>query len=138
MKSLWDFSTPQRLVRPAGLRAIDGGIVHGKQQPGLAFAVAVVRVVMARRGGEEQAFADGKILVVEGKGEVAAFASGGFVRFIEHGQIKRLARRHRRQRWTRIRTAPAWLPDECANLRCPPAGMLIGRTNLQSLPAGLF
>ena len=35
-------------------------------------------------------------MVVEGKGEVAAFASGGFVRFIEHGQIKRLARRHRR------------------------------------------
>jgi len=60
-----------------GLLAIDGGIVHGKQQPGFAFAVAVVRVVMARRGGEEQAFADGKILVVEGQGEVAAFASGG-------------------------------------------------------------
>jgi hypothetical protein len=34
---------------------------------------------MARRGGEEQAFADGKIFVVEGKGEVAAFASGGLV-----------------------------------------------------------
>jgi len=73
-----------------GLRAIDGGIVHGKQQPGLAFAVAVVRVVMSWRGGEEQAFADGKILVVEGKGEVPALASGGFVRFIEHGQIKPL------------------------------------------------
>ena len=34
---------------------------------------------MARRGGEEQAFADGEILIFEGKGEVAAFASGGLV-----------------------------------------------------------
>jgi hypothetical protein len=32
---------------------------------------------MSRRGREEQALADGQIFVVEGKGEVAAFASGG-------------------------------------------------------------
>ena len=51
---------------------------------------------MSWRGGEEKAFANEKIFVVEGKGKVAAFASGGFVRFIEHGQIKRLARLHRR------------------------------------------
>ena len=53
-------------------------------------------VKVSRCGGEEKTFADGKIFVVEGKGKVAAFTSGGFVRFIEHGKIKRLARLHRR------------------------------------------
>ena len=43
----------------------DSADVHGKQQPGFAVAVAVMRVIMARRGGEEQAFADGKIFVVD-------------------------------------------------------------------------
>ena len=65
------------MFEPPHVGCYVGGIVHGKQQPGLAFAVAVVRIVMARRGGEEPAFADGKILVVEGQGEVAAYASGG-------------------------------------------------------------
>jgi hypothetical protein len=70
MKSLWDFPRPAALIRAAGLRTIDGGIVHGKQQPGLAFAIAVVRVVMARRGSEEQAFADGKFLSSRAKAKL--------------------------------------------------------------------
>jgi hypothetical protein len=51
---------------------------------------------VARRGGEEQALADGEILVVEREGEVAALASGGLVRFIEDAEVESFALA---QRW---------------------------------------
>ena len=47
---------------------------------------------MPWRGSKEKAFTDGKIFVIKGKGEVAAFASGGLVRFIEHRKVKALTR----------------------------------------------
>jgi FixJ family two-component response regulator len=50
---------------------LDSAEVHGKQQPGFACVVGSMQIKMARRGGEKQAFADGKILAVEGNAEIA-------------------------------------------------------------------
>ncbi len=43
---------------------------------------------MAWRGCEEQAFADGKIFVVEAKAKLRPSRPAVLVRFIEHGKIK--------------------------------------------------
>ena len=49
---------------------------------------------MARGGGEEKAFADGKVGIFEGKTEIAPFAAGGLVRLIEHAEVEAFSRLH--------------------------------------------
>ena len=57
--------------------AADFRRVHRIDEPGVAFPVAVAHVVMAGRGREEEALADGRVLVGEGEAEMDAFAARG-------------------------------------------------------------
>src|SRR5206468_8776516 len=49
---------------------------------------------MARGCSEEKAFPDREIFVVQRKAEVDAFASSGLVRFVEDGEVERIAFLH--------------------------------------------
>ena len=69
-------------------RAVDFRRVHRIDEPGVAFPVAVAHVVMAGRGREEEALADGQVLVGEGEAEVDAFAACGLVCFVEEGEVE--------------------------------------------------
>jgi len=50
---------------------------------------------VARRGGHEQAFADGQIFIFESEGKVASLASSGFVRFIKDAEVESFTGLHR-------------------------------------------
>src|SRR5450759_2337448 len=64
--------------------------VHRINQRVVAFLIFLANVVMARRSGEEQPLADRQIFIRQGKAELGSAATGGFVRFVEDGQIERL------------------------------------------------
>ena len=73
---------------------VDFRRVHRIDEPGVAFAVAVEHVIMAGRGGEEEALADGQVLVGEGEAEVDACAARGLVRFVEEREVEGVAALH--------------------------------------------
>ena len=76
--------------------AVDFRRIHGIDEPGVAFLVALAHVVMTRGGGEEEPLFDPKVLITKGKAEVDAFAPGGLVRFVEDGEVEDRARLHAR------------------------------------------
>ena len=58
------------------------------------FPVAPAEVVMARGGGEEEPLFDSQMPITQGEAEVDAFAPGGLVRFVEDGEVERIASLH--------------------------------------------
>jgi hypothetical protein len=77
-------------------RTIDFRRIHRIDEPSVTFLVVLANVVMARCGGEEETFPDWKMFVAQRKAEVDTFAPGGLVRFVEDGELERIASLHSR------------------------------------------
>ncbi len=76
-------------------RAVNLWRIHGIDEPGVAFLVALAEVVMARSGGEEEPLFDREVCVFQRKAEVDAFAPGGLVGLVEDREVEGFARLHR-------------------------------------------
>src|SRR5438094_487114 len=101
---------------------------------------------MARGSGEEEAFHDQEMLVVQGKAEVDAFTPGGLVRFVEDCKVERIASLHpRSDDVPRLVSGEDELHavepggEKCANLRAVGADgkIEIGRANDKLVAVGL-